>query len=186
MATSSISILTQEHAARDTDSYVSFRIISVVIALGAGVLAGADVVVSANTDAAGAVVDVGTSFDLLVAAAFSGTRGRAAFTGATRAVTVEYLEAAPGQALVVVLAVGAVLQTGRLVSRSHLLHVVVVVGSREADQRHQAEREDNERPHCGTRGRVGVAQGGRTKVQVACRLRPVLFVPTRPWIATPY
>lgn len=182
-----MSILTQQHATRDADSYVSFRIISVVIALGAGVLVGADVVVSANTDAAGAVVDVGTSFDLLVAAAFSGTRGRAAFAGTARAVTVEHLEAAPGQALVVVLAVGAVLQTGVSVSRGHLLHVVVVVvGPREADQRQQAEREDNERPHRGTRRRVGVALGGRTRVQVACRLRPVLFVPTRLWIATPY
>lgn len=181
-----MSILTQQHAARDADSYVSFRIISVMIALGAGVLAGADVVVSANTDAAGAVVDVGTSFDLLVAAAFSGTRGRAAFAGTARAVTVEHLEAAPGQALVVVLAVGAVLQTGGSMSRGHLLHVVVVVGPREADQRQQAEREDSERPHRGTRGRVGVALGGSTRVQVACRPRPVLFVPARLWIATPY
>lgn len=104
----------------------------------AGVLLGADVVVSADTNTAGAEVDVGTAFDLLEAASFSGTSGRTALAGTASAVTMEHLEAAPRHALVVVMAVGAVLQTGGSVSSGDLLHFVVsvvVVSSREGGQR---------------------------------------------------
>lgn len=59
-------------------STASFPVKSAVIVLGAGVFARADVIVSADTDTARAVVDVGTTFDLFEAAAFSGAGGRAA------------------------------------------------------------------------------------------------------------
>lgn len=58
--------------------YRSLRIVSTVVFSRVAFFAGTDVVISADTDAAGTEVDVGASLDLLEAAAFAGTRGRPA------------------------------------------------------------------------------------------------------------
>lgn len=97
----------------------------------AAFLTGADVVITADTDAAGTVVDVGASLDLLEAAAFARTRGRPALSRGSRAVALEDLQAALGLALLVAVAVGAILEVGWSGSHCDLLYgLVIVVGPR--------------------------------------------------------